>query len=71
MDGPEVSRPLATYEAVIGNIDISIDSRQHEATVVTQTYLFENMQAMTTVLQGTCNPFQDAPSELYRWAQIT
>ena len=40
--------PLAAYEAMFRNTDTPIDSGHHGATVVTQIYFFENMQAMTT-----------------------
>ena len=60
--GPEVNRLLAAYEAMSGTIDTRIDSRHHEATVGAQTALFENVKAMTTVLQDMGNPFQDESS---------
>ena len=47
-----------------GNIDARIDSCRREATVGAQTALFENMKAMTTVLQDMGNPFQDESSDL-------
>ena len=62
--GPEVSHLLAAYEAMPGTIDTRIDSRHHEATVGAQTAFFNNVKAMTTVLQDMGNPFQDESSDL-------
>ena len=60
-----MSRLLAACEAMPGTIDTRIDSRHHEATVGAQTaFFFENVNAMTTVLQDMGNPFQDESSEL-------
>ena len=36
----------------------------HKLTVSAQTAFFENVKAMTTLLQDMCNPFQDESSEL-------
>ena len=62
--GTEVRRLLAAYEAIYGTIDTRIDSRHHEATVGAQIAFFENVKAMTTVLQDMGNPFQDELSDL-------
>ena len=61
---PEVSRLLAAYDAMSGTIDTIIDIRHREATVGAQAAFFENMKAMTTVLQDMGNPFQDESSDL-------
>ena len=62
--GPEVSRLLAAYEAMSGTIDTRIDSRHHEDDVGAQRAFFENVKAMTTVLQDMGNPFQYESSDL-------
>ncbi len=62
--GPEVSCLLAAYEAMSGTIDTRIESRHHGATVGAQTAFFENVKAMTTVLQDMGNPFQDESSDI-------
>ena len=59
-----MSRLLAAYEAMSGTTDTRIDSRHHEATVGAQTAFFENVKAMTTVLQDMGNPFPDESSDL-------
>ena len=59
-----MSRLLAAYEATFGDLDTPIDSRHYEATIVAQTSFFVNVQVMTTVLRGTCNPFAADPCEL-------
>ena len=60
---PEVSCLLAAYKAVSA-IDTHIDSRHHEANVDAQTAFFENVKAMTTVLQDMGNPFQYESSDI-------
>ena len=62
--GPEVSRLLAACEAMPGAIDTRIDSSHRKATLGAQTAFFDNMKAMTTVLQDMGNPFQDESSDL-------
>ena len=62
--GTKLSSLLAAYESMFDNIDKSIDSRQHEATVIAQTYSFENIQGTTTVLPCACYLFKDELSEL-------
>ena len=47
-----------------GTIDTRIGSRHHDATVGAQTAFFENVKAMTTVLQDMDNPFQEESSDL-------
>ena len=64
VEGPEVNRLLAAYEAMSSSIDTRIDRRHHEATVGAQTALFENVKVMTTVLQDMGNPFQNESSDL-------
>ena len=62
--GTDVSRLLAAYEAMSGTIETRIDSRHHEATVGDQAAFFDTVKAMTTVLQGMGNPFQDESPDL-------
>ena len=62
--GPELSRLIAGYEAMLGVKDTAISSKHHEQSLNAQRSFLEKAEALHTVLKEMGNSFQEDSADL-------